>query len=145
MFFCLLRYYPFLIMELYVCSRPTRMERLELNFLLARVFLEKQQCSCCLGQMFLPAVLCVKGHSVCGICKPTVNTCKICSDKFALRVTMLGVPEYCCCYSKYGCTETYPVHVLRKHLPTCSYRVLELPEVCEGNSTWKGNLRHVKD
>lgn len=121
------------------------MDKLELNVLLVRVFLQEQECPCCLRQMFLPAVLCVKGHSVCSICKPAASTCKICRDKFTLRLTMLGFPEFPCPYSKHGCTEMYPTHILRKHLPICTYRVLECPEVCEGICTWKGIVQQVED
>lgn len=102
--------------------RTLQMNRLELDFHLIRAFLEEQECPCCTCSLLLPAFLCVNGHNICSICKPTTKACTICGEVFALRVTISGIPEYPCTYSEKGCKETYPVHVLRKHIPVCLRR-----------------------
>jgi E3 ubiquitin-protein ligase SIAH1 len=93
--------------------------------------LSELECPVCMEYMVSPILMCVKGHTICDICRPKIPECPTCRQKFS---NTRNIPleklarevKYPCSYQKLGCEEHFDHDTVREHQLRCHYR----PQTC---------------
>eukprot|EP01083_Nonionella_stella_P079519 218248_1 len=112
--------------------------------------LELLECPICLLRMSAPIYQCVDGHVLCGDCRERIVQPRRCPQcrrslghqraRFAERA--LGVFEFPCNNSAFGCPEFVRVSMRTSHLAACDYAPLACPHDPD-NCQWQGSLSQV--
>ncbi|XP_068309443.1 E3 ubiquitin-protein ligase SINAT5-like [Pyrus communis] len=93
---------------------------------------ELLECPVCSKSMFPPIHQCPNGHTLCSICKLTVNRCPACREKLGdIRCLALEKVaeslELPCKYCSLGCMEIFPYYIKLRHEAHCNYRPYSCP------------------
>ncbi|XP_068306857.1 E3 ubiquitin-protein ligase SINAT4-like [Pyrus communis] len=93
---------------------------------------ELLECPLCSKSMFPPIHQCPNGHTLCSICKLTVNRCPTCLEKLGdIRCLALEKVaeslELPCKYCSLGCMEILPYYIKLRHEAHCNFRPYSCP------------------
>ena len=114
--------------------------------------LRELECPVCQEYMEPPITLCERGHNICSVCKPNVQTCGICRGDYlnTRNITLENIARSCifpCKHHEEGCVEILPLERRKSHYLDCVYETRACPfnKLSKSECPWQGLLSGIKD
>jgi len=107
------------------------------------------ECPVCMEYMVPPIKLCTNGHSICNICRQSVQCCPTCRASFTetRNVALENIArrvKYPCTNRQGGCLDVFSIEHIAEHQAVCVYREIKCPFHTYWHCPWKGFKCHLK-